>query len=57
MVPYVRKSFYKHFIDGLRYIELANLYYKKEYNGGALNFLHTRMQYSDKMEIENELYK
>lgn len=57
MVPYVRKSFYKHFIDGLRYIELANLYYEKESNGGALSFLHTRMQYSDEMEIENELYK
>lgn len=24
MVPYVRKSFYKHFIDGLKYIEGMN---------------------------------
>lgn len=24
MIPYVRKSFYKHWIDGLRYIELEN---------------------------------
>lgn len=25
MVPYVRKSFYKHFIDGLNYIEELNV--------------------------------
>lgn len=24
MVPYVRKSFYKHFLDGLKYIEFPN---------------------------------
>ena len=26
MVPYVRKSFYKHFRDGLKYIDNSNEY-------------------------------
>ena len=26
MIPYVRKSFYKHYIDGLKYIENINDY-------------------------------
>ena len=57
MVPYVRKSFYKHFINGLRYVELYDLYYKKEVDGSHIKFLNISNQYSNEMNIENELYK
>lgn len=33
MVPYVRKSFYKHFCDGMKYIEEGFC----EYNGDSKN--------------------
>lgn len=52
MVPYVRKSFYKHFCDGLRYVELPDLY-----ENGALRFLIIREHYSDTMSIKDESYK
>ena len=42
MVPYVRKSFYKHYINGLKYIE------------GIEN---PKTNYNNKMSIEDELYK
>jgi ribonucleoside-triphosphate reductase len=60
MVPYVRKSFYKHYIDGIRYIELSDLYYNESTDGSHLNFLNTilniRNQYSDDIDIQNEKY-
>ena len=52
MVPYVRKSFYKHFCDGLRYVELSDLY-----ENGALKFVTIRNYYSDTMSIKDESYK
>lgn len=52
MVPYIRKSFYKHFCDGLRYVELSDLY-----ENGALKFVNIRADYSDTMSIEDESYK
>ena len=43
MVPYVRKSFYKHFRDGLRYVA-PDPYYKEE-------------DFNSEMSIEDEQYK
>ena len=45
MVPYVRKSFYKHYIDGLKYCEKLEDFYLK-------NFEHLKNQ-----SIENKEYK
>ena len=56
MVPYVRKSFYKHYLSGLRYIELYDKYSSK-FPGDALSFMCTRMKYQDDMSIEDEEYK
>lgn len=57
MVPYVRKSFYKHFIDGLRYIELSDLYYKNEPDGSHIQFLKVRMGYDKELSINDDKYK
>ena len=57
MVPYVRKSFYKHYIDGLRYIELSDLYYKEKNDGSHLKFINIRNQYSDDFSIDNLEYQ
>lgn len=43
MVPYVRKSFYKHYIDGVKYVE--------NYRGEALD------RYTNEMPIDCQLYK
>lgn len=37
MVPYVRKSFYKHYVDGLRYIEGKNIQFIQEYVYDIIN--------------------
>ena len=37
MVPYVRKSFYKHYADGLRYIECKNIQFIQEYVYDIIN--------------------
>ena len=52
MIPYVRKSFYKHYCDGLRYIELSDLY-----DGNHLKFIYVRNQYSDDFSIDNLKYQ
>ena len=52
MVPYVRKSFYKHYIDGLKYCE-----------SNVINNLeeHTKQHFMDKLHkdlsIDSEIYK
>ena len=56
MVPYVRKSFRKHYIDGLRYIELGDLYYNESTDGSHLKFLDIKNQYSDDIDIQDEKY-
>ena len=43
MVPYVRKSFYKHYMDGMKYCQRT---------GKVINF-----EINDKMSIEDEQYK
>lgn len=43
MVPYVRKSFYKHYMDGVKYVE--------NYRGEALD------RYTNEMPIDCQLYK
>lgn len=43
MVPYVRKSFYKHYMDGVKYVE--------NYRGKALD------RYTNEMPIDCNLYK
>ena len=57
MIPYVRKSFYKHFCNGLRYIDLRDLYYNSSLDGSKLKFLTIRDQYNDEMSIDDEEYK
>ena len=57
MVPYVRKSFYKHYCDGLRYIELYDEYYNNKADGSHINFLAIRSQYKNTLDIDNEKYK
>lgn len=57
MVPYVRKSFWKHFCDGLQFVELYDDYYSENINGSHLNFLNIRINYNNEMSIDNEEYK
>ena len=57
MVPYVRKSFYKHYCDGLRYVEMYDYYYNESANGSHLEFLEIRNKYSDDMSIDDNEYK
>lgn len=57
MVPYVRKSFYKHFCNGLQYIELPDLYYKNKPDGSHVQFLTIRNKFSSDMSIEDAEYK
>lgn len=42
MVPYVRKSFRKHFNDGLKYIEMADLQYEKEFDNTSIDDIEYR---------------
>ena len=46
MVPYVRKSFYKHFRDGLNYVEVDDPFASEYIN-----------ELSDKLSIEDDKYK
>jgi len=57
MVPYVRKSFYKHFCNGLQYIELPDLYYKNKPDGSHVQFLTIRNKFSSDMSIDASEYK
>lgn len=49
MVPYVRKSFYKHFKDGLKYLGPEHMHSKS-----IEKYLN---ECNDNMSIENEIYK
>lgn len=49
MVPYVRKSFYKHYRDGLKYIEETDI--------ETLLFAKTYKEDYEKMSIEDESFK
>ena len=49
MVPYVRKSFYKHYRDGLKYIEETDI--------ETLLFAETYKEDYEKMSIEDESFK
>lgn len=42
MVPYVRKSFRKHFNDGLKYIEMVDLQYGKEFDNTSIDDIEYR---------------
>ena len=42
MVPYVRKSFYKHFVDGIKYIE---------------NLVNNSIEFDEDLSIEDDYYK
>lgn len=52
MVPYVRKSFYKHFKDGLTYIENIAFYEDKNEDCSEI-ILANHHHYTDKTPIEN----
>ena len=47
MVPYVRKSFYKHYNDGLKYVA-------KTYDGVIMNKKVTEVSIDDKKMYKNE---
>lgn len=51
MVPYVRKSFYKHFMDGMKYLEdeFGEDEFKAEWEGRELN--------SKDVSIEDDVYR
>lgn len=48
MIPYVRKSFYKHYIDGMKYLENANIEEINKLGGFA---------FTKETSIDNEIYK
>lgn len=47
MIPYVKKSFYKHYVDGLKYIEM----YENPYDAVVFNYI------TKETSIEDEHYK
>ena len=52
MVPYVRKSFYKHYIDGLRWATTIDTFFPESH------YLENLSKFCDNsMSIENEFYK
>ena len=56
MVPYVRKSFYKHFKDGLKYLKKYDVL-KMEYYNGELCDLNDRDIDISTISIEDKSYK
>lgn len=48
MIPYVRKSFYKHYLDGMRYLENVNIEEVQEKFGG--------FTFNDTTPIDDEIY-
>lgn len=50
MVPYVRKSFYKHFVDGLEYVEEIQYDYIEKFKNDYLDVTKT-------LSIEDDVYK
>jgi len=60
MVPYVRKSFYKHFIDGIRYLlddEMIQKYNIKEMTKDSIDNILTQLNIDDSISIDSEQYK
>ena len=49
MIPYIRKSFYKHYIDGMRYLENVNIEEIIEKSDG--------FTFDDTTSIDDEIYK
>lgn len=49
MIPYVRKSFYKHYLDGMRYLENTNIEEVQEKFGG--------FTFNDATPIDDEIYQ
>ena len=56
MVPYVRKSFYKHFKDGLKYLRKYDIN-KMEYYNGELTDLNDKEIDITTMSIDDKSYK
>lgn len=56
MVPYVRKSFYKHFKDGLKYLQKYDIN-KMEYYNGELTDLNDKEIDITTMSIDDKSYK
>lgn len=50
MVPYVRKSFYKHFVDGLEYVEEIQYDYIEKFKNDYSDVTKT-------LSIEDDVYK
>lgn len=60
MVPYVRKSFYKHFLDGIKYCQngkmmgLMGIYEDIELNGIKESWIESKASIEDKLFTRNE---
>lgn len=60
MVPYVRKSFYKHFLDGIKYCQngkmmgLMGIYEDIELNDIKESWIESKASIEDKLFTRNE---
>ena len=54
MVPYVRKSFYKHYVDGMRYINDSNIQQIQEY---VYDIINDPECFKDELSIESSWWK
>lgn len=54
MIPYVRKSFYKHYVDGLTYIENKNIQFIQQY---VYDIINDKDCYKDYLSINSDYWK
>lgn len=54
MVPYVRKSFYKHYVDGLRYVEAKDEQYIQQY---VYDIINDPECFTEKQSIDSSWWK
>lgn len=54
MVPYVRKSFYKHYVDGLRYVEAKDERYIQQY---VYDIINDPECFTEKQSIDSSWWK
>lgn len=54
MVPYVRKSFYKHYVDGLRYVEAKDEQYIQQY---VYDIINDHECFTEKQSIDSSWWK
>ena len=54
MIPYVRKSFYKHYIDGLKYIDNKDIQYIQQY---VYDIINDKECFEDEQSIDSDWWK